>query len=639
MRNRLRGLVILWICWLFLPVSASAQTVGSAWLTPPRTDAFPRIEAFLSVRDPQGHFVHGLRATNIRLTEDDQSLAVAELNELRPGVQFVVAFNPGPAFGVRNSKGVSRYEFMVKGLSQWARSRQGSTVDDCSLLTVQGSEISHVSSPDEWLSAVVTGTIDFKSTVPNLDQLSRAVDIAADPAPRPGMGRAVLFITPPIEDDLSLPLENLAARAGEQGIAIFVWLVIPAGAPQTKGGDQLLNLADKTGGKTFLYTGEETVPDLEQYLEPLRNVYQLAYNSRIARSGIHQLSAEIQASSLQASASAQSFEFQIEPPNPVFVSPELKVQRTLLTTDEDEPQAAAELASANFAPAEQMMQILVDFPDGRVRPLARTALYVDGVLVATNTEPPFDQFRWNLEAYQTSGEHLLRVEAEDILGLVGSSMEIAVQVTIVRPAQNTLNVFYRNTPVLAGLAILLAGAVLLLVLVIGGRIRPRSVGALQGSRRKKSDPVTQPVPVRSEPAAHRLPNWVNRLQWPQRRIAPQAYAFLTRFTETDNAATATPIPVTADEITLGADPNQATLVVNDPSVDPLHARLVRQEDGFFRLADEGSVAGTWINYTPVSSEGAQLQHGDLIHIGRVGFRFSMRQPAQNRKPVVIVQET
>jgi hypothetical protein len=49
----------------------------------------------------------------------------------------------------------------------------------------------------------------------------------------------------------------------------------------------------------------------------------------------------------------------------------------------------------------------------------------------------------------------------------------------------------------------------------------------------------------------------------------------------------------------------------------------------------GSSAGTWINYTPVSGEGACLEHGDLIHIGRVGFRFSLQKSGRSRKTVIV----
>ena len=58
--------------------------------------------------------------------------------------------------------------------------------------------------------------------------------------------------------------------------------------------------------------------------------------------------------------------------------------------------------------------------------------------------------------------------------------------------------------------------------------------------------------------------------------------------------------------------------MDDASIDDLHARLLRAENGSYTIQDEGSQAGTWVNYEAVSPEGTNLQHGDIIHLGRVG---------------------
>ena len=73
---------------------------------------------------------------------------------------------------------------------------------------------------------------------------------------------------------------------------------------------------------------------------------------------------------------------------------------------------------------------------------------------------------------------------------------------------------------------------------------------------------------------------------------------------------------------------RATQLLESPTVDGLHARLYRDQDDVFFLADQGSVAGTWVNYAPISTGGARLEHGDLIHIGRVTFRFELTDPSR-----------
>jgi hypothetical protein len=177
--------------------------------------------------------------------------------------------------------------------------------------------------------------------------------------------------------------------------------------------------------------------------------------------------------------------------------------------------------------------------------------------------------------------------------------------------------------------------VLVLVLVIGGKIRPRAHRAAK--HRRRSDPVTQPVHFATEPTLHRRAGWANRLQWPQRAAGPQAHAYLYTIHDPDQLDTVPPIPITTDEVTLGSDQGMSTLLLDDPSVEALHARITRQEDGSFRLSDVGSIAGTWVNYSPVSKGGTRLEHGDLIHIGRIGFRFMLRKSTSSRKPIIITE--
>jgi predicted component of type VI protein secretion system len=59
------------------------------------------------------------------------------------------------------------------------------------------------------------------------------------------------------------------------------------------------------------------------------------------------------------------------------------------------------------------------------------------------------------------------------------------------------------------------------------------------------------------------------------------------------------------------------------------------EEQTFRLLDEGTIAGTWLNFEMLPPDGALLQDGDVIHIGRVGFRFQIHKPKSVEKPDVI----
>jgi hypothetical protein len=364
----------------------------------------------------------------------------------------------------------------------------------------------------------------------------------------------------------------------------------------------------------------------------LRNTYYLSYPSTITTSGVHQVSAVVKKGSFEASTPVQQFDLDILPPTIAFVSPPANIIRKV-------PQGLEE--SQVLMPQSQTLETMIEFPDGYTRPPARSTLFVDGILVEENTSEPFNIFRWDLSEYSSAGQHLIRAEVIDNLGLTGTTADIPVMITVNPPAFSRITTFasFSGNPILlAGFSILLAGSVLALVLILGGRIKP---GALLQIRRRhrRSDPVMQPVDNKLEPAQIHQPRWINRLHWPQRETVNKPLASLIRISGPDAGETAPPIAITSPEVTFGSDPIEASIVLLDPSVDPLHARLSRQPDGSFRITDCGTIAGTWVNFSPVSQEGTRLQHGDRIHLGLVNFQFQQRVPGRIRKPVIHLEVT
>ena len=653
MADRIHRLALLLLWSFILPATlmialpTRAQSSASAVLSPPQTRAFPQIITYLDVHDAQGAFIHGIKAEELRVLEDGRPLPITGLSELRPGVQFVTAITPGPPFGIRDIQGISRYDLLVQALSQWAESLPSTNLDDISLVATNGPEAIHLNNPKDWENALKTYQPDLRTATPSLEVLARAMDIAANTTPREGMERAVLFVTPPPASDMAVGLQSLIARANQLEIRIFVWSISSVDLFTSPSVSQLQNLAAKTGGKLFAFSGIEAIPSLEDFLEPLRSIYRLAYNSHIKTSGLHQLLVEINTLGLQLATDSQSFNLSIQPPNPMFVS--LPSQITRANPDSSQDIKNNQTPDSLLVPSEQELEILIEFPDGFTRPISQTVLYVDGAAIGINSTPPFEKFTWDLSQYTVNGNHSIRVEAMDKLGLIGSSIEIPIEVTVKRSSGGLLLTLSRQSLLLAGLTVVLAGAILVLVLVLGGHVQPRVFG--QGNQSilqrkssittealrmtRKHDPLTQVIEIKTETESRHRTHWINRLQWPQRRRLPKADAFLTPISE-DEAAKST-IPIAADEITFGRDPSQVTWVLDDPSVEALHARMHREGDTF-RLADQGSIAGTWVNYTPVSSDGTLLEHGDLVHIGRIGFRFTQREPTHIRKPLIIPLE-
>ncbi|MEZ0397335.1 MAG: FHA domain-containing protein [Anaerolineales bacterium] len=594
---------------------AGAQTGLRVELESLSAGSFPTISADFRLYDAAGNAVAGLEAEAVRALEDGVPRPLEALVELQPGVQFVVALNPGPGTAARDQRGVSRQQLVLEALTAWAATLPADNPDDLSFLTTDGVDAVHLGG-DAFRQALSAYTADPRSLTPSLTVLSRALDVAAEPTPRPAMKRVVLFISS-IPEAAEIPvLQNLTARARDLGIYVNVWIVASRDYFTTSGATALKDLAIRTGGQYATFSGQEALPEVETYLLPYRSLYRLTYTSVINTSGAHELAVQVTLAGETAVSAAQTFDIQVRPPNPILVLPPEQITRQL-------PDPTSNDLTA-FLPAEQIIQMIVEFPDGHPRPLVRTALYVDGVLADENTSEPFDVFVWDLRAYTSGGEHILTVEAVDSLGLSQTSLGMPVRVSVVQPRRGLGAFLARHAGWVTGIAALLAGSLLIVVLASSGR-RRRRVAAARRGRASKLDPLTQPVPRLDAGRASFLTR--------SRRVAPAAY--LVRLRLDGQPVTAPPVPITETELTFGTDPTRANRLLDDPSVAPLHATLWRDEAGEFYLRDEKSVAGTWVNYQPLGGEARRLQHGDILHIGQVSYRFMLSKPPERPAPRLI----
>ena len=200
---------MIFLCLSLIATPTGAQSGAVASLNAPNSKAFPLITAFLDVHDSQGNFIHNLQADQVTILEGENQIPADSLTKLQPGVQAVVAINPGASFAIRNAQAISRYDLLKQALGDWAMGRQGSSIDDWSLLITGGAAISHTSDPAKWLSGLEADQVDARTAQPSLDTLARAVVLASDTTLRQGMTRAVLFITSPIEGQIDQPLKGL----------------------------------------------------------------------------------------------------------------------------------------------------------------------------------------------------------------------------------------------------------------------------------------------------------------------------------------------------------------------------------------------------------------------------------------------
>ena len=406
MLKRVQILALLFLLLLGTPMFVGAQTASTATLYPPNTINFPEISTSVKSFDGQRDFLHNLRLADITIIENGRPLAISALTERHPGTQFVVALSLERAFAIRDSNGISRYDRILGALTDWANIQPEETNDDLSLVTADGFEAAHIDNSQDWLDHLNDYDTDPRTAEPSLDVLARAIDIAADPSQRPGMGRSVLFLTPSIARESIGALDSLTARALQENVIINVWLVGSPAYFTTEGAAKLASMTDQTGGEFYTYSGSEILPDIETYIEPLRHIYDLAYPSNIISAGTHQISAKIDTGLLEITSNTQNFDLSVLAPNPIFIAPPQQIVRA----DRRDFSNSMDETAPDYSPKTQSLEIVVEFPDGFIRPLVRTTLYVDGQIVDENTARPFEEFTWDLDEYSTSGEHIIQVE-------------------------------------------------------------------------------------------------------------------------------------------------------------------------------------------------------------------------------------
>lgn len=95
------------------------------------------------------------------------------------------------------------------------------------------------------------------------------------------------------------------------------------------------------------------------------------------------------------------------------------------------------------------------------------------------------------------------------------------------------------------------------------------------------------------------------------------------------------IPIQENRVVIiGRDPDMVNVALNDQRVSRLHCRITSDVSGGFRVWDEGSVSGTYVNDADVPQQGMLLQSGDILAIGPIEYRFEINPQEDDTKSSV-----
>jgi hypothetical protein len=590
---RLGGLA-LGLCLLvsgLLTTSARAQATALVRTTAPVADGFPEIRFYLSVDDPQGLRVPALPSTSFTLLEDGQPVPDFNIRETEVGVRIVYALNAFSPMRRRDPLGQTRFDIVRSALMDaWDLAPGGSALDDLSLVTPKGALITHQSTQAA-LGEALTAYVPAFDPPTGYGLLIGALDLASSPPPRPGMETHLVFITTLVDQSVEQDLTNAVAAALQLHTVLHAVLVGTPEQALVLEAVRLREAALATGGTFTILDPTRGLTSLAERLFSRRTRYEVGYLSLAQTSGSHTVEVRLATEELQGQSEPVSFDVQLQPPQTAFVQPPTRIVRQT-----DNPNVPL----TDIPPTQQSLSLLTTFPDSHPRDLVEAQLLVDGVVVDTQNEGPFDTLTWDLSTILETGRHRVQASVVDRQGLKATTEALLVDVQVVPGPQGLAALRPAAIPLAASflVAFSLVGWVNLWVALSR---RQDWTGALAGVAR----------PLRRA-----------RLGVQARGLPPEAV--LVR--AAPDGVEGTAFEWDGSDLLIGSDPSQCGLLLDDPSVSPIHARLVRRASGVGLLRDQNSVAGTWVNDDLVPETGRALEHNDVIYVGRVAFRFRWLTP-------------
>lgn len=600
---RLRPLIsfCLLLAMLVIPLAVLAQTTADVRVSDPVIEAFPRVTLFVQVVGDDGRRLDNLPNASFRLFEDNDLAIDLSLDEALVGTRLVFVLNTTNDLRIRDTLGRTRFDLARSELLNWWTlpdfTRLG--FDDYSLVTASGTQISHSNSIAELASALDALEPGYVEEQTAYRLLFESLDLTTERPPVTGMQSALIFFTALPRSPLDVPVDNIIARAQGTNTSIYpVLLASPETLAQPEA-EPLLRIAQETGGQVAVYQEGTGLDTLAQTIASQRLQYRLEYTSQATTPGTHTIRLEVSLDGQEIGNLERSFNLDLKPPEVLVLEPPERIRRA-----SDDPA----ISLASLPPTDTEINFLATFPDEYERPLSSSQLLVDGQVVDQRNEPPFSPLTWDLSTYLENQTHQLQVRVLDSIGMESFSSVHPVSIEVDLPPQGIAAIRPALGYLLAAIGVLLGGILLAMSLVSLGRrgAFPKPV------RRRVREP--QPSPKRSS----------------LRREPPEGPAEAFLHPIKPERSDLNSIPLTGVDQIVGSDPSLAASPIQDPSVDRLHARLIRQADGSYLLRDQDSTAGTWVNFKPVTDRGIRIRHGDIIHFGVAEYRFELVDPPEPR---------
>ena len=537
--------------------------------------------------------------SRLLLRENGVPIPEATLGSAPVGVDLVLVIDANVDFLQADEPGgPTRRDKVAESIARYAATYMNADgLDRVSIITPDAARLEptfltqDATQPDEVAAAVAA-----YDAAPPADQPLRATPLQAmltaaidHLAARPDDGRfgAVLLYTDGARLDGQLDNPALAAAAQAAGVPLFAAVLGAAVSPEEQANVDALT--QPTNGQASHMPSPEAADPLYALFAAQGTQIEMIYQSALRQNGLQQV-----AVNLGNVRDAAEFELALAGPTVTLDAPS-SVRRA---------GSAVDTPLALLQPAVLPLTAVVTWPNDQSRQLTEIVFLVDGVAQPQAAPPAADAtgqipLVWDISERE-AGTYSLSVEVVDELDFRAAATPLEVTIEVVRPSPPTPTPAPTAAPVvetapgptrfiLPGLALALAGGVLLWA----------ARRARRGTAAPPAPPVVPPPPPPRE-------GHVAVLEW-----------------AAAGEGRGEAIELLADNVTLGREAGAVDIVLDDPVVSRLHARIRRDATGVYWLYDEGSAAGTFLNYEQLGLAPRPLQHGDVVQLGRLTLRFRL----------------
>jgi VWFA-related protein len=411
-----------------------------------------------------------------------------------------------------------------------------------------------------------------------------------------GRRRLLLVLTNGIQSNVDQSkLQDAADVAKRNGISVFV--IYFGNSDASRPAILLKRIASLANWRYYWFTSLESITPVYQQIGNFGNQYVLTFRSKASGSGNHITRVTISgggASPTRAESFAESqYSIDLQPPD---ISLALNSSQGIVRNG-----GAWNTAPIDAEPKIAQIALQVKWRDGHARKINQIIYSFDNgpERVATDFSQDTGVFQADIKDLD-DGPHALNVTVEDELGQTQSTT-LSVPVRINLPFTGVLVRFFtRVFPVAA----LLGSLVVLGIAFYIYRTRPPVVMNAIGN-------VQRGVKVATD--------FFVRKGKGEGKIAK---AHLVPLAGADTQTG--PIPIYSETTRLGRDDTMANIILQDSTVSRLHAKIVEEADGNFKIYDEGSRSGTYVNDEEVKMQGQWLHDGDTVAFGRDEFQFKLK---------------